>query len=399
MTYWGQTLIIARREFVERARSKVFLFTLVGLSLIVVGGIFVVSLIGGDEAALPLGVAGDTPPGITDDIEASAAALEREVEVTLYESVEAARTAVDDGDVAAALVDGTTIVAQQDPSGATVAILTAAANAGVRREIASELGLSQEQVLAIVAPVQVTVVELDPEDAEEVARLAASFLSAIVLLTTIMLFGQFVAMGIVEEKQNRVIEVILSKVRTSSLMVGKVLGIGVLGLIQITALGLAVLIGLIVAPIPDVGVPDLTSIGLTAVLWLGLWFILGYLVYSFLYATLGATLSRQEDMQSVAFIPALLILPAYFIVTISLSTGSEGPLVRFGSFFPFWTPILMPFRINSGDAMWWEVALSIVIVVGTIILLVRIGARIYRGAALRTGSKVSLKQAWNLAQE
>ena len=399
MSYWAQTMIIARREFLERARSRVFLFTLVGLSLLVVGGIVVLSLLGGDEAALQLGVAGDTPSGITEDIEASAAALERDVEVTQYATVEEARGAVGDAEVAAVLVDGTSIVAQQAPSGTTVAILTSAANAGVRREIAGELGLTQEQVLAIVAPVQVTVVELDPEDAEEVARLAASFLSAIVLLTTIMLFGQFVAMGIVEEKQNRVIEVILSKVRTSSLMVGKVLGIGVLGLIQISALGLAVLVGLTVAPIPDVGVPDLTSIGLTAVLWLGLWFILGYLVYSFLYATLGATLSRQEDMQSVAFIPAMLILPAYFIVTFSLSTGSQGPLVRIGSFFPFWTPILMPFRIIGGDAPWWEVALSIAIVVATIVLLVRIGARIYRGAALRTGSKVSLTQAWKLAQE
>ncbi|MGI9641776.1 MAG: ABC transporter permease [Acidimicrobiia bacterium] len=399
MSYWSQTLIIARREFVERARSRVFLFTLVGLSVLVVAGIVAVSLIGGDEEALQLGVAGDSPPGITEDIEASAAALEREVEVTQYGSVEVARTAVGDGDVAAVLVDGTTIVSNDTPSGTTVAILTSAANAGVRRVIAGELGLTEEQVLAIVAPVQVSVVELDPEDAEEIARLAASFLSALVLLTTIMLFGQFVAMGIVEEKQNRVIEVILSKVRTSSLMVGKVLGIGVLGIIQIAALGVAVLIGLAIAPIPDVGVPDFNAIGLTAIVWLGLWFVLGYLVYSFLYATLGATLSRQEDMQSVAFIPALLILPAYFIVTISLSTGGGSALVRLGSFFPFWTPILMPFRINTGDAEWWEVALSIAIVVATIVLLVRVGSRVYRGAALRTGRKVSLKQAWSLADE
>jgi ABC-2 type transport system permease protein len=313
--------------------------------------------------------------------------------------VEAARTAVESGDVAAVLVDGSTIVSNRTPGGDVVAIFTSAANAAVRREIADDLGLSEADVATIVVPVQVTVEELDPEDPEEVARSVASFVSAIVLLSTIMIFGQFVAMGIVEDKQNRVIEVILSKVKTTSLMLGKVLGIGALGLIQIATLGLAAVLGLALAPIPDVGVPDLTSIGVSAVLWLGLWFILGYLIYSLLYATLGATISRQEDMQSIAFIPALMILPAYFLVSFSLSNPGGSTLIRITSFVPIWSPILMPFRINTGDAALWEVLVAIVLVVVTAIVLVRVGARVYRGAALRTGSKVSLRQAWNSADE
>ena len=399
MTAWSQTFIMAKREFLERARSKVFLFTLLGLSALIIGGTFVLALIGGEASALQLGVAGDSPPGITQDIEASAAALERDVVVTTYPSVSDATLAVENGEVAAVLVDGSTILATTTPSATTTAILTSAANAGVRRDISDELGLSGEQVAAIVAPVQVTVVELDPDDPDETARLVASFATAIVLLTTIMIFGQFVAMGIVEEKQNRVIEVVLSKARTTSLMVAKVLGIGTLGLIQVAALGLAALVGIALAPIPELGETGLTGIGAVAVAWLAFWFILGYLVYSFLYATLGATISRQEDMQSVAFIPALLILPAYFIVISSVSSGADNAATRIGSFFPFWTPILMPFRINTGSAASWEVVLSVVIVLLTIVLLVRVGARIYRGAALRTGSKVSLKQAWSLAQE
>jgi ABC-2 type transport system permease protein len=243
-------------------------------------------------------------------------------------------------------------------------------------------------------------IQLDPQDPEEIARGVASFLAAIVLLTTIMVFGQFVAMGIVEEKQNRVVEVILSRAKTTSLLIGKVLGIGVLGLLQIMALGVAVIVGIVLAPLPDLGVPNLTSIGVTAVIWLIIWFILGYLEYSFLYATLGATISRQEDMQSVAFIPAILIMPAYFLVTITASTGGEpSTLARFASFFPLWSPVVMPFRINTGAIEWWEIVVAIALVGLMIVILVRVGARVYRGAALRTGGKVSLREAWASARD
>jgi ABC-2 type transport system permease protein len=204
----------------------------------------------------------------------------------------------------------------------------------------------------------------------------------------------------VEEKQNRVVEVVLAKVRTTSLLIGKVLGIGALGLVQIAALGLAVVVGLTLVPLPDVGVPNLTSIGLSAVLWLAFWFILGYLVYSFLYATLGATISRQEDMQSVAFIPAMAILPAYFLISFTAGAGGEPtPLVTVASFVPLWSPIVMPFRINTGSVAPWEVAVAVALAIGAIAALVMIGARVYRGAALRTGAKVSLRDAWRSAAD
>ena len=399
MSDWTQIRIIASREFGERSRSRVFVFTLVGLSLLVVAGFFVASLIGGEEQPLALGVGGEQPDGVVLDVERAAAALDRSVTVSTFGSGEAVALAVETGDIEAGLVDGVTIVSNRSPGADVVAIFTSASNAAVRREIAADLGLTEEEVLAIVAPVAMEVVELDPEDPEEIARTVASFLTALVLLTTIMLFGQFVAMGIVEEKQNRVVEVVLSKVKTSSLMVGKVIGIGALGLVQVTALGLAAVVGLLLAPIDRSSLPSITEIGVTAVLWLAVWFLLGYLVYSFLYATLGATLSRQEDMQSVAFIPALMILPAYFLVSFSLSSPGSNAVIQTASFVPIWAPILMPFRINTGEAQMWEVAVSVVLVVLTTIVLVRVGARIYQGAALRTASKVSLRDAWRSASE
>lgn len=398
MTERRQIAIISRREFLVRARSRVFIAAMGILAFVIIGGIFALSLINFDGGEIPLGVAGDSPQGISADVRAAAGSLDTDVTVSSYDTEQAAVAALEAGEIDAALVDGSTIVANSGPSLRIQTILTAAANASARREVAADLGITGGEVATLLSPVDVSIEELDPPDAGEQARAAASFLSAIVLLTTILMFGQFVAMGIVEEKQTRVVEVILAKVRTTSLLIGKVLGIGALGLVQIAAIGVAVVVGLTLAPLEDVGVPDLASIGVAAVLWLGLWFVLGYLVYSFMYATVGATISRQEDMQSVAFIPALSIMPAYFVVVFSASSGGEvTPLVRIASFVPLWSPIVMPFRINTGDAAVWEVIIAIVLAVATIAALVVIGARVYRGAALRTGAKVSLREAWNSA--
>jgi ABC-2 type transport system permease protein len=266
----------------------------------------------------------------------------------------------------------------------------------VRRQVAADLGLTEADVGSLLAPVQIEAVQLEPEDPEDPnqeARGVASMLSALVLLTMIMMFGQFVAMGIVEEKQNRIVEVILSRAKASSLVVGKVLGIGALGLVQVGVLGIAAVIGLILAPLPELDGLDIASVGVTTVLWLIFWFVLGYLLYSFMYATVGATISRQEDMQAVAFIPAVSIMPAYLMMVFSIESG-PGPWVRIASLVPLWSPILMPFRINIGDARAWEVVVAVLLVILTIAALVRIGSRVYRGAALRTGARVSLLEAW-----
>ena len=393
MSDLSQIYLIARREFLERAKSRVFRVTILVLTLVIVGGIFALSALVGRSTSVSYGVGGASPPGLVADIEAAAEVLDTDTNVVEYASATAATAAVESGEVRAALVDGATIVSLSSPSGTTTAILSSAANAAARRQSAEALGLDDADVTSIVAPVTVTVDELEPDDPDRAAKGVASFLGAVVLLTTIMMFGQFVAMGIVEEKQNRVVEVVLARVKTTSLLVGKVFGIGALGLVQVGSIAFAVIAGLVLAPLPELGVPDLTRIGVSAVAWLVLWFILGYLVYSFLYATLGATISRQEDMQSIAFIPALAILPAYFLISFSAESGSNT-LVRIASFVPLWSPIVMPFRLNVGDAQLWEVVLAIVLAVITIIVFLFVGARVYRGAALRSGSRVSLLDAW-----
>ena len=112
-----------------------------------------------------------------------------------------------------------------------------------------------------------------------------------VLYISILIFGQFVLMGVMEEKQNRVVEVVLSRVRPSQVLAGKVIGIGLLGLIQVLTFGVAGLFTLAIINVADVG---LSGIGVETFLRVLFWYLLGFGLYSVLYGALGATISRQE---------------------------------------------------------------------------------------------------------
>jgi ABC-2 type transport system permease protein len=252
--------------------------------------------------------------------------------------------------------------------------------------------LTDEQVAAILSPTQISFEELEPPDPDDEAEILVAYVGSLLLFVTIIMFGQFVAMGIVEEKQNRVIEVVLSRINATSLLVGKVLGIGLLGLLQVSVFVVSGIITLLVIPPDSFSDIDLSAIGIPGLALVVVWFILGYLLYSFIYAGLGATVSRQEDLQGVAYIPPVLLMPGYFIVSVSL-TGDVSTLANVASFVPIWTPLVMPLRMIAGDVTWWEVALSLIIVIVTIIVTVRVSARIYRGSALRTGGKVKLSEA------
>jgi len=223
----------------------------------------------------------------------------------------------------------------------------------------------------------------------------AAFVGTLVLYVSILMFGQFVAMGTVEEKQNRVVEVILARVRPWQILVGKVAGIGLLGLVQLALLGGAAYVTASMAKLQDI---DLASIGLPIIAGVFFWFILGYTFYAFLYAAVGSTVSRQEDLQGAMMLPIILILPGYFIALIA-AESPDALLPTLASMFPPWTPFVMPVRIAAGVAPHWEIAVAVVGTALASAALVWIGSRVYAGALLRTGGRVKLREAWRAAAD
>ena len=387
--------LIARREFVERGRSRVFIGVLIGSMVLILAGMFAVSLVGRPAPSASVTVAGDGPAGLVDEVQRVAADLGVDVVVVNSDSVEQARRAVESGSVDAALINGDTIVAVGAPSAAVDAVLRGAATASARVVAAQQLGLSDAAVDSVIQPVVVVVEDVStagPVDELEVARGLAAFMSVVILFILVMAFGQFVGSAVVEEKQTRVAELVLAKVSTAAMLVGKVLGVGGLGLVQLVILGMTYAFGLWAFGDGSAGL-DLFRLGFGSLAWMTLWFVIGYAMYSFVFATMGATVSRLEDLQSLTYVPSVLLLPAYAVAAASL-TGAASPLLAPMSMVPIWSPLLMPFRIVTGDAVWWEVVVALVGSAAFIAFLVWFGARVYRGAALRTGGRVGLREAY-----
>ena len=396
MNRWRQVALLAKREFKERATSKPFLITMSILVLMILAVGPAVSFFVSDETeATRIGLVGDEPATIEQALDAQAAVFEIEVELVRYSDRAAAETALTDGDAAVVLADGTEIVFHTDVSSRLSALVGGAVNTSVKSEALADLGLSDGEVAAVVAPVRITVVTLEEEDVEEDTKRAAAFIGTLALYISILMFGQFVAMGTVEEKQNRVVEVILSRVRPWQILVGKVVGIGVLGLLQLALLAGAAYFSAQMADLSDV---DLASIGLPIIAGVFFWFILGYTFYAFLYAAVGSTVSRQEDLQGAMMMPIVLIVPGYILALVA-AENPDGLVPTIGSMLPPWAPFVMPVRIAAGAAQTWEILVAVLGTALAAVVLVWLGSRVYAGALLRTGDKVKLLEAWRAAGE
>jgi ABC-2 type transport system permease protein len=241
----------------------------------------------------------------------------------------------------------------------------------------------------------VSVSTIEESDVQDDAKQGAAFVGAILLYVSIIMFGQWVAMGTVEEKQSRVVEVVLSRVQPWQVLVGKVAGIGLLGLLQLAILLSAAFVSAQLAGFTDI---DVAAIGLPIIAGVFFWFVLGYAFYAFLYAAVGSTVSRQEDLQGAIILPIALILPGY-LLAIAAVDDPDGIVVRIGSMMPMWAPFVMPVRIASGSAAPWEIGIAVIGCVLGSVALVRIGSRVYTGALLRTGTKVKIRDAWRAASE
>lgn len=230
---------------------------------------------------------------------------------------------------------------------------------------------------------------LDPPAEVEGSQYLVGSIVGFLLYLGIFGGGMSVAQGVVEEKSSRVVEVLLASVRPSQLLTGKVIGIGLVSLIQV---GLYVLSGVITAN--ALGMTDGFDIDITAVGgWVLLWFLLGFAVYALVFAALGALVSRQEDLGSVITVPMLLIVGAYMIGVAIAPNDPESSLVTIASYIPLTSPIVMPIRSAFGVASTTEVYLALALAVITIPLLLTLTSKIYSNAIRRSGARIKLKDA------
>ena len=380
---------VARRDFLQRARSKALLITTAVIVLVLLGGGLLMAAGVEDQPAIGIGHVGTPPAALPAVLDAVAEYLDLDYDLNEFESREAAEAALIGGDIAVA-IDGRTVLWEQETSSLTNAMVTTALQELERQATIEALGLSSDEVAQLLSPAPPAVETLEEPDPERAVRQGAAYVGAVVLFTSILMFGQFVLLGVLEEKSNRVAEVVLSRVRPIELLAGKVIGIGLLGLAQMLVIAAAALA--LVSMIDLVDLPNLSEVGIPVILGMVGWYVLGYAFYGVLYAAAGSLVSRQEEVQGVGWIPMIGLMPAYLLALVA-SQAPDLPIVKVGSMLPALAPLVMQTRYAAGDVALWEVGVAILVTVASTYLVIRFAARVYRGGILRT-RRAKLREAY-----
>ncbi|HET7466446.1 MAG TPA: ABC transporter permease [Candidatus Dormibacteraeota bacterium] len=384
-------LLIVRREFLTRVRSRFFVVgTIVFMALL--AGYIVVQTLVFNRATTTVNI------GFTSQTQAlsqplTAAAGTEGVKVVTHNiaDVQSGEDEVRSGKLDA-LVSGDPAsprVSVKDNLNITVAVnLNALVKQVALNRALTAAGADPTAVQAAVARASIQLVYLDPDAAIKTQRTVVGVFVAALLYVALVVYGQMVAQGVVEEKANRIIEILLATVRPRQLLLGKVVGIGLVGLLQLALLGATALIT--ARRFQAINIPN---VGATAIAGGLLWFVLGFILYALLYAAAGSLVSRQEDIPSVTS-PLTMLVVATYLVFFWVTANPDNPIGITLSIIPPFAPILMPARIATGDAQLWQVVLAVILTLGEIALLNALAARIYANSVLRIGTRVKLTQAW-----
>jgi ABC-2 type transport system permease protein len=379
--------LVAEREFRERGGDRSFLIgTLITLVLVMAFAI-VPSLIGGGPDTATVGVVGVEARQIADRAARNAPAADARITVRVLPDRAAAERALVSDDLRAVVTAGEILV-RNDPDGTAIQLLQAAAARVRAEEALRQAGVGDAGARAALDQAPVPVRATDPQAAERDSRQGIAFAGVLVLFFSILSIAVMVAFGVVEEKSSRVVEVLLAAVRPRDLLAGKVVGLGLLGLVQLVAI---VVPGVIVAQL--VGTLDIPLGSSPRILGaLVLWFVLGYVIYAALFAAGGALVSRQEDLQST-ITPISLLVQVGFGLGVFATSDPGGTLARVATFVPPVAPFVVPIRVAQNEISVAEQVGSILVAAAFGAITILIAARIYERAILRMGVRVRWREA------
>ncbi|EHR52894.1 ABC-type Na+ efflux pump, permease component [Saccharomonospora marina XMU15] len=380
--------LVAQRELNTRLRTRGFLIgTLVILAAIVGYLLLQISVFSG-MGTTTVGLTGQAT-AIAQPLRQAASQVGLDVETRQVSRAEGSDQ-VSAGELDA-LVSGSVaelrVLVKSDVDEQLRALLDGISQQQVLQAKLLEAGLNPQQVLGEVGSTRVEVSTIEQPDPERGQRLVMAMVLMFLLYMGITTYGAMVAQGIVEEKSSRVVEILLSTVRPWHLLLGKVIGLGLVGLVQLAVLGVA---GLAMASMT--GALTITGIATGTLLWGLLWYVLGFFLYATVFAGAGSLVSRQEDMQTV-LMPITIVLVGGFIAGFTVIQQPDSTAATVLSLIPPLSPILMPSRIATGTVSGLELGLALLLTVATIAALTWLGGRVYRAAVLRTGARVRLKDA------
>jgi ABC-2 type transport system permease protein len=365
-------------------------------TLIVVGSFVVPAILFSGPDVAKIGIVEPAPPALAATVVATTQGADRDIELIPFPDAATAEAALTAGEVDAVIdvptdLSGPGRVVYQEEADAFLQSLVGAAVVSLRTD--AVLATSDVDKTALVAAqTPPAAIELDPQTEADKARFLFANIGAVLILVGIFSFGFTVLTGVVEEKQSRVVEVVLSTVRARDLLMGKVLGIGVLGVFQLFVFVIAAMIA---AAVTDRFVLPETTPGALAML--ALWFVLGYALYSTALGFLGALASRMEEASNASTPVTMIAMISYFVAIFAVISDPSGVVATITTFIPPAAPFVVPLRAAFDAIPPWQVGLSVLLTVIAIYLLFIVGARVYAGAVLQTGGRMKIRDAWRSA--
>ena len=254
----------------------------------------------------------------------------------------------------------------------------------------SKLGLTPEQIASLSPNFEFTIEQT--EEQEVSGNLVVIMLLSIVLFYAIYFCAYQVSSSITTEKTSKIMETLVTSTSPRTIVLGKTIGIGIVGLIQICLIVGVALISAKICLEPELlnSVLDMSTMTPYLAIMTIVYFILGYLAYALLYALTGSTVSKPEDIQSANTPVAILAVVGFYLSYFTMMNPTSE-LNQFAAIFPISSPFCMPFRIMMGIASTSEIILSIVVLVITILIIAQVAIKIYSNAILNYGTRMTFK--------
>jgi ABC-2 type transport system permease protein len=392
--------LVFKREFKARMLTKANIISMAIMLALIAGGAITAGYFMNRESAPPTAHIAVDPPAaeLTPFLNTSAA--ESGVTLELESMSEDEARSILSGETRGAgpldaFVGGdpsSPLVIVADPNDARLqGIIVGAIQSRVFDETIREMGGDPDVLNRALAEAQPTIEFTGLTDEEKYGpAYGISMVALILLLFVLINSGAMIAMGVVEEKTSRVVEILLSTIKPTRLLAGKILGVGAYGLFQVAVLG-----GALAGSLYALGLTDDIDVSVGGTLALiVLWFLLGYTVFALLFGAFAALVSRFEDIGAVTTPLTFLVLAPFYTAIFLVPEQPDSTLVRWLSQVPFLSPFMMPIRNAFGTVTGWEIALAILITLATIPGLVWVAARLYQRGVLHMGGRLKLKDAF-----
>jgi ABC-2 type transport system permease protein len=409
---------VAAREYLQRVRSPAFLIGTLAAPLLFLAFVALTSWLGGrfQGEELPVGLvdrSGELAEGLSPRLREAGFQVEELAAPPPERSLrwgEEPLSRVTSGELAAILeVDEETLRAgravwwgEEPPAALRRIVLRQAVAQAAREERMREEDDDGARSLLRGGVLEIVLAEDGEDDRSRAAGVVLGGAGAFLLYFALLVYGAMVLRSVLEEKTARIVEVVLSSVRPWELMLGKILGVGAVGLTQLSAWLLS---GALIATAASWTVlpllaetrvrEEMTALvpGAGLVAFFALCFLLGYLIYSSIFAAVGSMCTTEEEAQQLQ-IPVVMVVLIPFIFLFPVLQEPSSRLAVALSLFPLFSPILMFARVAVGEVPAWQALLSVVGMLGALWVVAWVAGRIYRTGILMQGKRPTLPEIW-----